>query len=515
MKSTRTTSRVRGLLFFLALLLAVPGFCSVNSEQLLQNGVPFSGVSDADSGEKQFQITVPPGATSLTFAAKGAKGGRGDADYFVKFGSAAATDSYDKADTAIGNTSTFTFTNPQAGDWFLLILAASAYNGVTLTASFTMGPGVVAPPVYWPAGGHFSGHASVRLSSPTKGAAIHFTTDGGSPDATTPTYSKPFTVTTTTTVKTRGFSSGLTPSASASATFTVTPESTVTDLQDNVAVTGLSGSGLSNWFFHFVVPSGQTQLAVQNSGGGAATDLYLKRGSLPTAQISDAHGHVAPGHDTFIVSNPQAGDWFILMQAKRDYANASFKAHAYVDGPDLIPWKPAVDPHISVETFNPADCEVQEGYVLAGTRRLLRFTTEARNIGTRDGVLGIPTANNPNFVYAACHGHYHYVGYANYRLLDQGNNEAALGAKIGFCLEDVYQWDPTASSSAKFTCESQGIQVGWADVYDSSLEGQWIDITGVPAGDYTLEITVNSLHKMPESDYSNNTIQVPVTIPAP
>src|SRR5207248_5298457 len=53
---------------------------------------------------------------------------------------------------------------------------------------------------------------------------------------------------------------------------------------------------------------------------------------------------------------------------------------------------------------------------------------------------------------------------------------------------------------------------GWGDLYDSTLDGQWIDITGVHDGNYTLELEVNPLHILPESDYSNNITRVAVVI---
>jgi hypothetical protein len=57
--------------------------------------------------------------------------------------------------------------------------------------------------------------------------------------------------------------------------------------------------------------------------------------------------------------------------------------------------------------------------------------------------------------------------------------------------------------------------VGWADIYDSGLPGQWIDVTGVAPGNYTLEVTVNPDHILDEDDYTNNTVTVPVVITAP
>src|SRR6185369_6523342 len=145
------------------------------------------------------------------------------------------------------------------------------------------------------------------------------------------------------------------------------------------------------------------------------------------------------------------------------------------DLPDLIIWGPALAPRIQTVTFSSSSCAVIEGMVQRGTRRLLRFSTETRNQGTADIYLGDP-ATNPQFVYAPCHGHYHFNNYANYRLLDDSGQPVATGLKIGFCLLDSIRWDANAPSRAKYNCGNQGIQRGWGDVYDSSLDGQWIDI---------------------------------------
>jgi len=179
--------------------------------------------------------------------------------------------------------------------------------------------------------------------------------------------------------------------------------------------------------------------------------------------------------------------------------------------PDLIIWGPAVSPRIQTVTFSASSCAVVEGMVQSGTRRLLRFSTETRNQGTADIYLGDP-ATNPQFVYAPCHGHYHFNNYANYRLLDSNGQQVATGLKIGFCLLDSVRWSPYAPSGAKYTCSNQGIQTGWGDVYDSTLDGQWIDITGVADGNYTLELEVNPARRLTESNYDNNITRIPITI---
>ena len=179
--------------------------------------------------------------------------------------------------------------------------------------------------------------------------------------------------------------------------------------------------------------------------------------------------------------------------------------------PDLIIWGPSVGPSISVTYFATNDCTVQEECSGAGTRRLLRFNTLTRNSGTADLVVGSPT-NNPLFEFDPCHGHYHFSGFAEYRLFNDCG-QVAVSAKRAFCLADYGRFDTNASPLPKYTCANQGIQAGWYDVYSSNTPCQWIDITGLPPGDYTLQVEVNPQHLLTESDYSNNTTNIPVVIP--
>ena len=179
--------------------------------------------------------------------------------------------------------------------------------------------------------------------------------------------------------------------------------------------------------------------------------------------------------------------------------------------PDLIIWGPSVNPSITVTTFATNDCTVLEGCSGAGTRRLLRFNTLTRNIGTADLVIGSPT-NSPLFEFDPCHGHYHFSGFAEYRLFN-GCGQVAVSAKRAFCLADYGRFDTNASPFFKYTCANQGIQAGWYDVYSSNTPCQWMDITGLPPGDYTLQVEVNPQHLLTESDYSNNLTNIPVAIP--
>jgi hypothetical protein len=164
--------------------------------------------------------------------------------------------------------------------------------------------------------------------------------------------------------------------------------------------------------------------------------------------------------------------------------------------------------------FAPESCALAEGCVDApGNRAILRFDTQTPNIGEADMILGAPGEEH-GFEYSSCHGHYHFEGYAQYEVLDVNGNIAASGHKQAFCLLDLAQTDP-AAGPRKFHCGFQGISRGWSDIYDGSLDCQWVDVTALTAGDYTLRIRLNPDQILPESDYTNNVAEIPFNIGNP
>jgi Lysyl oxidase len=93
----------------------------------------------------------------------------------------------------------------------------------------------------------------------------------------------------------------------------------------------------------------------------------------------------------------------------------------------------------------------------------------------------------------------------------------ASGPKTSFCLEDLASYNtslPGAPASGKYTCTatSEGISIGWSDVYSSGLNGQTINITSVPAGDYWLEVECDYANHIQETNENNNITRIPITI---
>lgn len=184
--------------------------------------------------------------------------------------------------------------------------------------------------------------------------------------------------------------------------------------------------------------------------------------------------------------------------AQRTSVSSDFPIYDNSGKPDLT-----VDPkrfvsqmEIIDRLFQASDCELVEGSVGGtGYRRLLRFDTVLINSGNGDLKVGDPTdpANPyyPVFEFSPCHQHYHISGFSNYQLLNLDGTIAAQGHKQAFCLEDLLKYSNDNKSNG-YTCHDQGITSGWADWYFKQLSGQWIDITGVPEGDYIVHVEINA-----------------------
>jgi hypothetical protein len=68
---------------------------------------------------------------------------------------------------------------------------------------------------------------------------------------------------------------------------------------------------------------------------------------------------------------------------------------------------------------------------------------------------------------------------------------------------DCLVFVPSAETT-DFNYIIQGVTPGWADIYEWNLPGQYIDVDGLPNGDYVLETIADPDNKLRESDETNN-----------
>lgn len=187
--------------------------------------------------------------------------------------------------------------------------------------------------------------------------------------------------------------------------------------------------------------------------------------------------------------------------------------------PDLVVNKERLSSEILFDevTVDDASCAVVEECVGGlGRRRVLRFSVEAINQGQATLTVPPPAERPDLFTWSPCHGHYHFLGFATYALLDDSGGVVLTGRKQAYCMEDTAQYHqgPHVGCAKEFDCENQGIQAGWSDLYGNALDCQWLDITDTPPGDYHLLVDLNPNRAFEEITLDNNSAVVPVTIPA-
>ena len=103
---------------------------------VLTNGVAVTGLAATTGNNLNYTMVVPAGATGLSFVQSL---GTGDADMYVKFGSAPTLSSYDCRPYVSGNAETCNIATAQAGTYYIMINAYSSFTGVSLKGSYTTG----------------------------------------------------------------------------------------------------------------------------------------------------------------------------------------------------------------------------------------------------------------------------------------------------------------------------------------------------------------------------------------
>ncbi|GAA4998239.1 M4 family metallopeptidase [Pseudoluteimonas lycopersici] len=104
----------------------------------LTKGVAVTGQSASTGSSLNYSLVVPAGASNLTFTMSG---GSGDADLYVKFGSAPTDSSYDCRPYKSGNSESCSFTSPSAGTYYVRIKAYSSFSGLSIVGDYSTGGG--------------------------------------------------------------------------------------------------------------------------------------------------------------------------------------------------------------------------------------------------------------------------------------------------------------------------------------------------------------------------------------
>ena len=124
------------------------------------------------------------------------------------------------------------------------------------------------------------------------------------------------------------------------------------------------------------------------------------------------------------------------------------------------------------------------------------------------------------------HNHMHVRDLELYVLVSQNGLVRRYGEKHGFCFWDNDRYNlslPGAPANAFYTgansCQimaddsvSMGLSVGWGDRYPYYLVDQYINVSGLPAGEYTITATADWAGWFVESNAANNSTTVRIRL---
>ena len=140
----------------------------------------------------------------------------------------------------------------------------------------------------------------------------------------------------------------------------------------------------------------------------------------------------------------------------------------------------------------------------------------------------LPAIGQMRYVDSITHRHWHYLGFDTYSLLRADGKLARPDQKTGFCLGDRERAPyigplPNMHDYQEYgghcgydqpdkTEVEEGIAVGYGDNYDPQIEGQFVDITGLPAGRYVLVHRVNADGALREKSLADDAASVLVDL---
>lgn len=310
----------------------------------LTNGTTESNISGSTGEELSYYIDVPAGATDLSIVING---GSGDADLYVKFGSAPTTSSYDCRPYKNGNSENCDFATPSAGRYHVMLRGYSAFSGVSLTASYTEDTGG--------GGGNdgelTNGNAETNIAGatgsetayyidvPAGASNLDFAMSGGSGDA--DLYVRFGSAPTTGSYDCRPYKNGNSENCNFASPsegryyvmirgYSAYSGVSLTASFDEGGNNGgsINESNLSastgSWNYYTIdVAAGTSSLDLNISGGSGDADLYVNFGSQTTTSNYDCRPYKNGNAETCSFANPSAGTWYIGVRAYSTYSGVT------------------------------------------------------------------------------------------------------------------------------------------------------------------------------------------------
>jgi hypothetical protein len=172
--------------------------------------------------------------------------------------------------------------------------------------------------------------------------------------------------------------------------------------------------------------------------------------------------------------------------------------------------EPRLNLHVRRVEVESCDCRIGGTAIpAAGTRYQLAVSVPIINIGTANLFVGAP--DTTHYV-RDCLGRVFFQSLISMDLIDSSDNVVQTHLADYLLYDNALYGAPIMY----FNTSMQGLtKLGGMTIRGETNECVWFDITGLPAGVYTVRVTVNPLGTITESDYSNNVASNAIDLTCP
>jgi Lysyl oxidase len=239
---------------------------------------------------------------------------------------------------------------------------------------------------------------------------------------------------------------------------------------------------------------------------GYVADIAIRPNARACASLVVCEGLLLPD----LVSLPQTPA-FLREEVRREYPGPSEWTIDRTTAPGRVLLRVAtISANIGAGPLLIVGTNEREGTFRATKQRLMDANASYFDI------------DSGTFEQSASHGHVHLQAFEEIRLLDD-KGTVAKARKISFCLTDVFPAVENVPSPRAVSLElklfecgkgQQGMNTGMADYYGPALADQFVDITGIAPGRYTLEIVSDPGGVLVESNETNNSVQLAIELTA-
>ncbi|MEV4313224.1 lysyl oxidase family protein [Actinocrispum sp. NPDC049592] len=248
------------------------------------------------------------------------------------------------------------------------------------------------------------------------------------------------------------------------------------------------------------------------------------REAPPGCQEGSSPGVPCAALDVCMVDDPQAPSSTCLDRGPAQAVRIRFTSSVdnVGDGPLVL--------YGHRESTRTATMSVRQAFQAGGSGPIPQSFNEAQQ----------PIPGSMYYEPSKSHVHWHFLDFEHFELRTATGQTLVTDRKNGFCLGDRYTTydagtlrntpDPDDTTTpqgtfAKFLADNncrhhepnaldvtEGISVGHGDDYKYDVDYQWLDITTIPTGTYTLVATANPDRRLQETDYTNNSSSLAVSI---